>query len=573
MIWALTRSTHDDPCGAIAGPWDDAIAGKIDRALRATGRSYAPGVATRVVSSMNARADEWTRVRQGACLAHARGEISADLLDRQTVCLDRRAGEMRALSAALARGPDAALLDHAVAAVDALPAIAACANRDALYAVPPPADPAMRTKVAALRAELAKADAAAWTGEYTRARERAAALVKDADAIGYAPLSAEALVTAGSAARRAADYPHAEAYLTDAVTRAAAARDDALAAEAWVDLVGVVGFDQGRAVEGRALAKAATAAVARAGAPAGLRARLLDAQALLASGSGDLDDAIAREREALALREEAGDPVAIAESTNDLALLVSERGDYKGAEALHRRALALREQALGDAHPLVADSLDNIGVVVYHQGRLDEARGLYERALALRLAAFGSEARDVATSLNNLGGLYMDLGDRAKARDHLERALAIWEKVLGPSNPDLAIPLSNLADLANQDGDHARAKDLCTRALAIDQAAHGEDAATIAYDLVCLGEAELTISPRDAVTHLGRALDLREKASGGDAGELARTRLDLAQALVATGGDRARAHGLAAQACQTFDTLGGAWTGRRTSCADWLKSH
>jgi tetratricopeptide (TPR) repeat protein len=354
--------------------------------------------------------------------------------------------------------------------------------------------------------------------------------------------------------------------------RAASAHADAAAAEAWVELVYVVGFELARPVEGAAIAHAADAAVARAGASPVLEARLYDVEALLASGSGQLDAAIERERAALRLREPLGDDVELAESANDLALLISERGDYAEAEKLHRRALGLRMHALGPSHPLVADSIDNLGVVVYHQGRLDEARGLYEQALQLRVAAFGPDAHDVGTSYNNLGGLYLDAGDDAKATDYLQRALDVWEKSLGKDHPDLAIPLSNLGELANKRGDRTSARELCTRALAIDERARGADAAGAGYDLVCVAEAELPDAPATARKLLERALALREKEIG-DAGELARTRFDLARALAATDGDRNRAHVLAAGACQTFDSLGGTWTARRDACTAWLATH
>ena len=575
--WGLaSRHAAADPCSdpgaALAGAWDDDVAARVDKALRATGRPYAPALATRVAAALGARADVWTRVRHDACVAHADGDASDDLLDRQTACLDRRAAELRALTEALARGPDPDVLDHALDAVAALPGAAACADRDALLAIPPPADPEARRRVAALRAELAKVDAAVLTGAYVHANERAKTLVDDARRLGYEPAIAEALLSAGTIARRASAFAAAETYLGEAVQRAAAAHDDEVAAQAWVELVDVVGFRLARPVEGAALAKAADAAVARSSAGTELRARLYDVEALLASGSNQLDDAIARERAALALRERAGDDVATAESANDLALLLSERGAYKEAEDLHRRALSLRQHALGDSHPLVANSLDNLGVVVYHQGRLDEARQLYERALALRLAAFGPDAHDVGTSYNNLGGLYLDLGDDAKATDYLQRALAVWEKALGKDHPDLAIPLSNLGELANKRGDRTTARDLCGRALAIDSRTYGENAPGCAYDLVCVAEADLPDAPSTAQPLLERALALREKTPG-DAGELARTRFDLARALAATGGDRNRAHVLAAGACQTFDSLGGTWTAKRDACTAWLATH
>jgi serine/threonine protein kinase/tetratricopeptide (TPR) repeat protein len=577
------RRAVEDPCAAARAPmigvWDDDLAAATERALVATNRPYAADVARRVTAGLTARAERWGALRLATCVAHRDGDSSDDLFDRAVACLDHRRDELRALTSQLARGPDPALLDHALTAIASLPSEAECADRDRLLAaVPLPAEPEARAKIAALRTQLTQVDAQAWTGEYARARDRAALLVMDAAALAYPPIIAEAAWTAGSAYRRSGDLARAEAALYDAARSAGAAKDDVLAAEAWIELVSLVGYDLARAAEGQTLARAAEAALARAGAPTALTGRLLHARALVTSTS-DTAAAIPLEEQALAIRERSGDEFAIAESVNDLARLHAERGDYAEAEALHRRALALRQRLLGDAHPLVADSLNNLGVILYHQGHLDLARPLYERALALRIAALGPDHRDVGTTLNNLGAIYLDLGDDAQAADYLGRALANWEHALGPDHPDLAIPLANLGDLANRQGDHATALAHCERALRIEEKASGADDPDLAYNLACIGEAHLgAAGPAAALPPLERALRLR-LASPGDVGELARVRLDLVLALTASrgaalaGAELARARDLAAQACQVLDTLGSTWAVRAAACNAWAKAH
>ena len=579
---ALAIATVDPspaPCQgserALAGVWDGDAAAAIARAFAATGRGDAADVHRRVVALLDRRAKDWAAMRRDACEAtHVRGEQSAQLLDLRTACLDRRLAELGAVAGALARPP--APIDHAVDAARALPSVSACADREALLtAVPLPADAGLRARVAGLRRRMATADALVLTGAYATARDQAAAIVADAERTGYDPAIAEGLYLLGRAAGDADDDRTAEDALYRAATRAARGRDDALAAAAWVELVGLVGYDQARPAEGLALARAADAAVTRAGDPPLSRARLLHHQSMVLSYQGELEAAIAREREALAIREKAAgaDDLLVADSLNNLARLSSLRGDYAGAEAIHRRALPLRRAALGDAHPLVADSLNNLGVVIYHQGRLDEAEPLYREALRLRVAALGERHRDVGTTLNNLGGLYLDRGDRAAAEHHLSRALAIWEAALGPDHADLAIPLANLGDLALRRSDFARALALCTRGLAIETRISGADNPELAWNLTCQGEAHLGLAhPRDAVAPLARALALRE-ANPGDAGELAHTRFALARALAAApGGDPRRARALARQALATFDQLGGVWAPRAEAARRWLAS-
>jgi hypothetical protein len=153
--------------------------------------------------------------------------------------------------------------------------------------------------------------------------------------------------------------------------------------------------------------------------------------------------------------------------------------------------------------------------------------------------------------------------------------VAIWEKVLGPDHPDLSIPLGNLGDVDNRSGDHAAALLHCQRAQAIEEARLAADHPDLAYGLTCIGEAQLGLGqPRRALPPLERALGLRE-GQAGDAGELARTRLALAQALWAAGSpaDRARARRLATAARDGFATAGDAWKSHHATAVDWLAKH
>ena len=70
------------------------------------------------------------------------------------------------------------------------------------------------------------------------------------------------------------------------------------------------------------------------------------------------------------------------------------------------------------------------------------------------------------------------------------------------------------------------------------------------------------------MTALERALKLRED-NPGDAGELARTRFDLARALWQLG-SHARAKALAAQARDGFAAAGDNWNARRAETAAWI---
>jgi tetratricopeptide (TPR) repeat protein len=504
-----------------------------------------------------------------ACRAtRVSGEQSAALLDLRMGCLQRRRLEMHALVEQLVTSADRSRVAAAVEAVERLPPIAACADREALTAVVPlPSDLAQQTLITAQRTELANIRALLATGQWPAAERRAVEVEKKAHALDWAPLVAETALLRGRVERQVGDGRAAEAALSEAVEAAAHAHEDAISSQAWSELAWVVGYEQERPAEGLAFATAAeTVAVRTDAAPHDL-AGIAQTRALIWSAKGDNEAALREARRALILadRDRTTDPTQATDVLGTIALIETAQADYAHAEATLRDVLARRRSELGEGHPQVADAFDNLGVVRFHQGAYEEARKDYEQALAMRTAALGGDSRDVGTSHNNLGGLLMETGDDRGAAYHLEIALQIYEHVLGTEHADLAIPLSNLGELATRRGDYTLAIHDCQRALALDSKS-GPDDPQLAFDLVCIGEAQLGRHDLAAArTSLERALKLREHTDG-DAGELARTRFDLAKAIT----DRARARTLAIQARDGFATAGEQWNARHAETLAWL---
>jgi tetratricopeptide (TPR) repeat protein len=555
----------------MVGVWDPAVATQLDQAFRATGVTFAADTATKVSTALETRRGSWLAMHRDACRAtRVSGDQSAQLLDLRMGCLARRREEMRALVQQLIASPDAPRVAASIEAVARLPAIASCADRDALTAVlPPPEDAMQRAEIAHARDELATINALFATGQWPDARTRAEQLQRRANRIAWPPLVAEAGLMRGLVERHAGSFAASEAALNEAAQAAARAHLDDVAATAWSELAWVVGYEEERPAEGLALTAAAEAAALRAGATPAELANVAHTRATIWSAKGEHAAALREAQRALAMLP--ADDLEAVDIRNTIGIIQSAQGNYAEAEAAHRDVLARRRAALGEGHPKVADSLDNLGVVRFHQGAYAEARKDYEQALALRIAVLGAGHRDVGTSHNNLGGLLMETGDVRGAAEHLEAALRIYESRLGPSHSSLAIPLSNLGELATRRGDFSQAIRYCNRALALDEATAPDDP-QLAYDLVCVGEAHLGLGSFAAArTALERALQLRESAEG-DAGELARTRFDLARALWRDGSaaDRTRAQSLAASARDGFTAAGDAWKARRAEATAWL---
>ena len=565
------RGGAERPCTDSArhldGVWDPAVAARLDQAFRASGASFASETTATVRTALDRRRESWIAMHREACLdARVRGEQSAQLLDLRMGCLARRRGEMSALIAQLADARDAARVATAVGAVSQLPPIETCADRDALTAVvPEPA--AQHDAIEALRTDLANARAVILTGQWNVARTLAEGTQARARTLGWPPLVAEADLLRGHLEHQTGSFKEAEAALTEAAQAAARAHLDDLGSRAWDELAWVVGNDQERPAEGLALVAAAEAIAQRADASPHVLADIAHTRAQIWSNQGDQAAALKEAERALALLAGAP-PLDTLDVLTTIALVHTAQADYASAEKVDRELLARSLAGFGRGHPKVADALDNLGVVRFHQGAFAEARRDYEQALALRVAALGPDSRDVGTSHNNLGGLLMDTGDEQGAAEHLAAAVRIYEKALGPDHVDLAIPLSNLGELETRRGDFAQAITTCARALALDERSAPDDP-KVAFDLVCVGEAQLGRKHAElARPLLERAVALREKAEG-DAGELARARFDLAKALW-RGGDRARARTLATVARDGFSEAGTRWQPRVVEVTTWL---
>ncbi|WP_437875933.1 tetratricopeptide repeat protein [Sorangium sp. So ce513] len=519
----LARLRPDGICkggeARLAGVWDEATKGKVRAAFAGTGRPHAEDTYRRVESALDARARAWVAMYADSCEAtRVRGEQSEGLLDLRTACLERRRQEMTALTALFARGPDPEVLDRSVQASLALPGLERCADTGALTAAfPPPADAAARARVDSLRGRLDEVRALAEAGKFAEALALARPIADEARAAGYAPVEAEALLALGRAQRDTHDTKGAEATLGEAARAASRARDDALAADAWTQLIYVIGYQEARHAEALTLRLAAEGAVERLENAPAASARLSGTLALVLNEQGKHGEAAQLAERALAgLREALGPDhpeVAVAESRLGSVLVRLERFD--DAERAYQGARAIQERILGPEHPHVALTFNNLGRLFTAQGRNREALPFIERAVAIQEKALGPEHPFLAASLNNLGNALIMLGETDRARSAHERALAIRERALGPEHPDVAATLNNLGAVLEMQRKLAEAAPRYARALAIRERALGPEHPSLASTLTNL--ASVLVGQKkyaEALPHLGRALAIHEKTVG-----------------------------------------------------------
>ncbi|HSN32037.1 MAG TPA: tetratricopeptide repeat protein, partial [Ideonella sp.] len=207
-----------------------------------------------------------------------------------------------------------------------------------------------------------------------------------------------------------------------------------------------------------------------------------------------------------------------------------------GDEALAREHYTAQHDILvklvGPEHPLVAGADNNLGLTAEAEGRLDAAERYYRESVRLFEQSLGPDHPRVAIALSNLGATLHKRNKPAETLAAFQRALAINTARFGPDYPD------SLDALLGE----------------------GES-------LVALGR------PKEARAPIARALKMASSGEPQLWGQ-AEARFALAEALWASGGDRARAHALAVEARKGM--AGETSTLARRLVADidaWLAQH
>jgi tetratricopeptide (TPR) repeat protein/predicted Ser/Thr protein kinase len=545
----------------LAGVWDEDRRAQVQSAIEATKLSYASETWERVEQRLDEYTQQWVAARQQACEATHNGEQSDELLDLRMACLDERLLHIRATVDILAEA-DETVMQRAVEAVVGLPGLERCADVDALTAsIPPPEDPEVAKRVAALDEQLAKAEALENTGKYEEGLALADAVVTEAVALHYEPLLTRAWLQQGSLQEKAGKYEAAEATLERAFESALGQQMVAEAATVSVRLVYVVGSKLARHQDGRRWAKDAKP-LTRAWGADDVVAWYLNNVGVIAMQEGKYDEARDDFEQSMAIWEQVLGPEDphVASSLNNLGGVAYREGKYDEARDYGERALAIREKVLGPQHPKVAGSLSNLSNLASAEGKYEEARDYLERALAIEVEALGPDHPNVSVSLNNLGIVAYSQGKYAEAREYYGRALAIREQAYGLEHPKVAAALHNLGVVAESEGKYEEARGYHERALTIEEKTLGPEHPSLAATLTSLGEALLGLAkPAEALPHLERALTIHT-ANAGDPTRSAETRFALARALwdapAESGRDRERARTLAEQARSAFADAG-----------------
>ena len=598
-VWlALGRGADRDPAAAcrleadrrVQSAWSPATHAALRDRFVASGKSYAEPAAREAGAAIDRYAARWSELTADLCLGErtARGD-TPELLVRRRACLDVRLDALRGLTQLLTAAERPEFVDHARAMTDALPDLGDCADPDALRAAPGQPPAAQAAEVAAVEHELGLATARGIGGD-PGALAELVALAARADALGWAPLRVHALTALGE--RRIAVFEPGRDALVQAGHLATEHHLDREAARAWAGATIAAGLDR-KAELVDVLAPLARAAAARTG------DRQLAVDADIAHGRaltrlGKFQDASVICKAAFAAAEtleraasigsardcliESLTPLGaiaevepmldrliedetrvigpdhprIADYLSVRATLALRRGKFAQARTDADRLLAIRKRAFPPRHFKMAEALQVVALVTIAEGKVAESRALYEEALAIALEARPEQLRLIGDIHTRLGFIAQQVEkDQPGAIRHFEEAIRVIRRRGGADSLEFGILLSNYGQIKAADDLEAGLAILAEARAILDRL---NDKRGV---VVALAMAELEVGHRRWASARAHAEELIAHADADtDPTHLALARWLLAQALVETDGDRARARALAAEARAAYDKLG-----------------
>jgi tetratricopeptide (TPR) repeat protein len=430
-----------DPDAELAPAWNPARRAAIEAAFGTT--KLGAGAAAGVVARLDDYAARWRASHRDACAAtHERHTQTATAMDLRMACLARHRRALTAYVDEVAGGASE-LVEHAVDAAAALPAIAECDDVASLTGVAaPPA--AARAAIEAARAELIRAEVWIQSGMFTTAQTVIDAQLATADQLGYAPLQAEVLITRGELEDARSEFAASAATYRLAAAAADRGRDDRTRFEA---IVGQIAATTAAADLAGAEAQLPTAeaALTRAGTDLSLAERWDTVRARIDYLRGRLPEAIARFEAAIARARAAGDKHATGLLLLQLALATLDAVGPAKARPAAEESVALAVAEYGDRHPEVGRREQALARALLYAGDVEGARKLLDHARGLLVAMYGEDHRDVASIDLIRAAMARRAGKLDEARALLERNVAVLRAQLGPQHFWVADALLGLA--------------------------------------------------------------------------------------------------------------------------------
>jgi tetratricopeptide (TPR) repeat protein/predicted Ser/Thr protein kinase len=519
-VWGSVHHKQGRVCqGAereLAGVWDDARRAQVRAAFQRSGSRYADAALATVERTLDGYARSWLAMHLDACeSAHVRREQSQELLDLRMTCLADRRTELRTLSD-LFVAADASVVEHAAQSAQSLPGLQGCADVAALKApMPPPRDPKTAERVAAIREELARAEALFVAAKFDEGLTIGRAGLDEAEPLAYPPIVAEAQLRVGRLLGGRGDYAESAHMLHDALVNALAGRDDEAAANAATELILAIGIRQAHYDEGARWADVAEALAGRMQQKDELLGVFYSTRSGLRERAGKYDDALSDAKRALEIEQRVFGPdhFTVAQTYYHLASVHYFRAEYAEALDAYRKCLEIQARNVGPDHPDLIDARVGMADVYGDTGDHERALAEYQGALAMLLRA-RPESPDVPMIRNNMGGELQQLDRPREAFEQYQLALDDWQTRIGPGK-ETVTALSNMGEAKLAMGQPEEARGYYVRALDACGPALGAEHHVCARLLWGIGESHRMLGRlKEALDDFQRSLAAAEKALG-----------------------------------------------------------
>jgi tetratricopeptide (TPR) repeat protein len=440
---AAARARFVDRCDVDAQSFDRAWGpsqqAAVQAAFSASGNPRAASTFHLVAGLLGDYRNRWQHAKQEACLAtHGEREQSQKILDLRYACLDRKLVQLGTLVRLLEQ-PDAALVDRAPEALDAIAQLRDCSDVAVLVGESDrvPDDPARRAQLEALQARSDSLEAILSAGRWSDVLEQGNALAGDAERAGYRSTQALAMARTLQALERLGRRGDADVLRSRTLEVAAEARAYEVVAQLAVRLL-LLAVDGGRVSDAKALLPLVDASVAAAGRPPALQIRLLTYEANILTEDLAYDAALAKLQLALAECQRLGSGGARSCLTprRELGALHAARNDYSAARVEFEAAVEIAKKAYGPGHPTLLNEYNNFGAIAASWGDVDTAARMLAESKAL--AASLPENRQTANIPLVEGVLLLRRGDLPRALERLEEAVRTRSRAYGERTVQVA---------------------------------------------------------------------------------------------------------------------------------------
>jgi tetratricopeptide (TPR) repeat protein len=414
---AAVRTDVPDPCRDAKQqlPWGDSQRRHLVDELSTAGVADVEGVAQR----LDAYASAWVRGYESACRERdVLSPVQARAFDQRMACLSARRRDLGAIIDVLLDVDEAG---RAVEAVATLQPVSLCAEPAAGRGPAPPRE--LAPQVEAIRAQVARAEAREWLGDFAGAEREASTALASAREIGFDPAVAEALVRLGALTAARSRHEEAEALYTEAFSVATASGADRAALDAALGmLVSVSGYELDFE-RGERWRRNGHALLDRGVGDTSQRARFAYVEGLIHLKKGEFDRGREYVQRAVDLQRsvEGADPFSLSHFEVGLASLKIREEPEEAAEEL-RIAADRIEALLGPDDARLGLPLAKRAIALRRIGRLEEGLAEAERARKIVESTIRGELRQRSSVYTTIGLLHFDAGNLDAAREALERA-------------------------------------------------------------------------------------------------------------------------------------------------------